>query len=479
MMRVASTKITQLCEARWENREQTDERAQKRYVSQLLALMGWDMPIPFTPRAGAEYLGAQPFLLRATNGTAVAAYFVGPGVIEPPSVIVERGLDYCPATRVLVTESQALNVQYVLVSDLYRSYLYDAQTDELLLFADSPDIFNEDFVPVLSKEDMEAGALDDVRRPPRSLTARQLREWSEHWINEIARHGSISTDRASLAIDRLIVVRYLSYHDILRRTKWRLEQRFNDVIRQAQSSIPTGIGGELMRLFHDMWFDWRMDVFEPAPDLDRVLELDEIVVPMLQEFALIARGKFSLACVLESFNHGTPDEKLRVRMVPDANEEREHYISKQTMHTIDRARIEVDLLEEGYRSLFHWFDKMVALYGRLDMAFEQQAVREQAVHDDTDLFGWTEHDAHRPQACGDAMAYACAHGFGVYYTTARQLRIARLMLTLHLISRYDQNNHAIVTFPSFREVFMERPRVLPTDRMMNISDLALERRARG
>lgn len=479
MMRVTSTKIPRLCEARWEDHASVDARRQKRYVTELLELMGWDMPIPFTPRPVAESMAAQPFLLRAKTGAAVAAYFVGPGILEPPSVIAERGLDHCPATRALTIESQALSVQYVLVSDLYRSYLYDVRTDELLLFADSPDVFNEDLVPVLSKDDMDNGALDDVRRPPRSLTARQLREWTEHWAKEIARHGCISEDRASLAVDRLIVIRYLSSHDILRRTKWRLEQRFEAVIEHAESTMPRGTGGELVRLFHDMWFDWRMDVFEPSPDLDRVLERDEIAVPMLQEFALIARGKFSIANVLENFNHGTPDEKLRVRMVPDGNEEREIMLAKQTVHSVDHARIDVDVMDEGYRAIFHWFEKMVVLYQRLDVAFAKNVQREHAVPDDTDLFGWSEQEAARPQSCGDALAYACSRGFGVYFSNARQLRVARLLLTLHVISRYDQMNHAIVTFPSFREVFSERPRVLPADRMLNISDLALERRARG
>lgn len=58
---------------------------------------------------------------------------------------------------------------------------------------------------------------------------------------------------------------------------------------------------------------------------------------------------------------------MRVRAVPDSNDERDHFLSRQTVSTVDSARIEIDLLEEGYRSIFHWFDKVVAVYERLEL----------------------------------------------------------------------------------------------------------------
>lgn len=84
---------------------------------------------------------------------------------------------------------------------------------------------------------------------------------------------------------------------------------------------------------------------------------------------------------------------------------------------------------------------------------------------DLDLFAWSEIDASRPNTSADKLAFACEHGFGIYYTTAQQFRVARL-LTMHLISRYEQHRQALEQFPSLGKVFLVRPKVLPADRVM-------------
>ncbi len=463
-MRDASVEISRLCESWWGRLADSTKLEQHRYAEELLHLLGWEQPIPFSPKGAAAALSAAPYLLRAGGQTAVAAYFVMPGTLEPPSAIVERGLDFCPATRVLVSETRSVNMNYVFISDLYRSYLYDARTDELLLYADDPKTFNRDFAPVMKQAHVERGSLEEIRRQPRSTVARQLREWCERWIEHLAARGRVSEEKASLAIDRLMVIRFLFDHDILRRTRWRLQQRFMELVMKAASSSPEGSGEALTNLFHDMWFDWKIDLFEGTPELDQALWNDTISVPLLREFALLSHGKFNIATILESFNCGEPAEKLRVRMVPDENEEREAFLRKQSLDTIDHARIDLDLVEEGYRAIFFWFDKVVGLYERLDIDFDSKTYT--GAPQEMDLFSWSELNSGRPSACADKIAYACERGFGVYYATPRQYRIARLMLTLHLISQYEQGRQAVNTLPSLKSVMMKRPAVLPSERVM-------------
>ncbi len=467
-MRETTSDITKLCESCWEHLADASKLEQRSYAEELLHLLGWEQPLPFTPKEGAQSLSAAPYLLRAGGQTTVAVYFVLPGTLEPPSAARERGLDYCSATRLLADEARTLNVNYMLVTDLYRAYLYDVRTDELLLGADSPAGFNEDFAPALRRSEMERGALEELRREPRSVVARRLREWNQRWIETFSVRGRISEELASVLIDRLLVIRYLFDHDILRRTKWRLQQRFQQITQSATTASEAGCGVALVKLFHDMWFDWRIDLFEPLPELDRVLERDALAEPLLREFNLLSDAKFSVATVLESFNYGEPAEKMRVRMVPDVNEEREQYLSKQTLETIDEARIEIDLLEEGYRAIFHWFDRVVALYERLEVDFDSKSYQQQPAKADMDLFAWSEIDSTRPSACADKLAHACDCGFGVYYSSAHQYRVARLMLTLHLIGKYDQIKQTVNCFPSFVNVLMKRPKVLSPDRIMHV-----------
>ncbi len=465
-MNNAGVQITQLCESWWDSLADSSRAEQHRYAEQLLRLLGWQQPIPFSPKEGAQALSALPYLLRAGGQTTVAAYFVLPGTLEPPAAVVELGLDFCPATRILTEEARTLNVQYAFITDMYRSYFYDLSTDDLLLHASDPRSFNDELVLVLRRDQMERGALEELRRPPRSSVARGLREWCTHWIENIARTGSIREETATLAIDRMLVMRYLFQHDLFRRTKRRLEDRFEALSARAANNDPMGCGADLKRLFHDMWFDWQIDLFEANPELDKVIENDAIAAPLLKEFGLMSRCKFNIATILESFNHGEPGEKLRVRMVPDQNEERAHYLSRQTLATVDDARVEIDLMEEGYRAIFHWFDKVVKLYERLEVDYNTQTHQANPVTPDEDLFAWSERDADRPEACADHIAHACERGFGMYYNGMHQYRVGRLMLTLHLISSYAQRGSAVRKMPSLENVLIKRPVVLAAHRVM-------------
>ncbi len=466
-MRDSSVEITRLCESCWERLADSTKIEQRSYAEELLGLLDWDQPIPFTPKEGAEALSAATYLLRGGGQTVVAVYFVPPGTLDPPSRVTERSLDFCPATRMLVNEAASMNVHYALVSDLYRSYLYDVDTDEFVLGADDPKAFNADFAPVLARSAMERGSLEELRRPPRSAVARHLREWMECWIDAIHKRTTLNAEQASLLLDRLLVVRYIFEKEILRRTKARLEQRFRELSAKAASPNSAGCGEELVKLFHDMWFDWRLDLFQASPDLDRALANDAVAAPLLQELGLHSQAKFSIATILESFNHGDPAEKMRVRMVPDINEERDHYLHRQSLETIDQARIEIDLMEDGYRAIFHWFDAMVGLYDRLEVEFDSKTYNNVPQAQELDLFAWSEMDSDRPRACADKLAYACRHGFGIYYNGPRQLRIARLLMTLHLVSRYAETRQAVNAFPSLDKVLIKRPRVLSSERVMN------------
>lgn len=466
-MRDSSFEISKLCEAWWERLADATKAEQQRYAEELLRLLEWELPLPFTPREGAVSVSAQPFILRAPGQTAVVAYFVPPGTLEPPSAVVKRGLDFCMATRVLVEEAATLNTNYTLITDLYRSYLYDVRSDELLLYADDPKQFNREMAPVLTRGDVERGSLEELRRQPRSAVARQLREWTQHWTDSVSTWGRIPEETAALAIDRLMVLRHIFDHDILRRTKHRLQHRFQEILHRAAGRHPSGCGEALTKLFHDMWLDWRMDLFAAIPELDRALSEDTISVPLLKDFMLLSRSKFGIATILESFNYGDPAEKMRVRMVPDMNEERDSYLNRQSLDTVDQARIEIDLLEEGYRSIFYWFDKVLALYERLEREFDARTYRNAQQPSEMDLFSWSAMDSNRPQACGDKIGYACRQGIGIYYKTSSQHRIASLMLTLHLVTKYAQLKHAADRFPSIERVLMKRPLVLPTERVMN------------
>jgi hypothetical protein len=469
----SSSEISRLCETWWGKIADSAKADQNRFAEQLLALLGWQntgtgksgLVIPFpSPGNFSAPFNHFSYILRGQAQPAVAAHFVMPGTLEPPALVTQRGLDFCEATRVLVFETAALNVDYAFITDLYRSYLYDVRTEDLLLAANTPSDFRRDLVSVLTRTNVERGSLEEIRRQPRSHVARQLREWCHHWHEFFRGDCKLSDELAQQAMDRLLITRYLIDHDILKRTGWRLRKRWSELIEKCFSSNTRGCGRLLKSLFHDIWFDWKADLFAPAPALDAAIEQDSVTVPLLKDLSLHSGGKFFIATILESFNYGDAAEKARVRMVPDYNEEREQFLAKQTLETVDSVHLEIDLTDEGYRSIFYWFDQLVALYDRLETEFACKTYSPPEPTGEMDLFEWSEMSSKQPQALGDKFQHATETGLVLYYSTPRQLRTGRLMLYLHLISCYERTGLRFVQFPRVASAFLSRPRILDTDR---------------
>lgn len=461
-MKDSGLELKAVCEA-WQATSLDLQACARRF----LAILGWDIPLPFSPGDGVASTGAVPFLLRAQSGETLAALFLRPGKLELPSSLTDRGLDFCKMTRLLVNSVRTLNIQYLLISDMNSAYLYDLTEDTLLLFADTPQEFREELSGALRKEAMDQGSLTELRRPPRSVMSRQLRDWRLFWVKQFVARTQCTASSAHLLIDRIFVVRYILAHKVFRRTRGHFQKRFSDLTRGCWSGQADRAGELLSGIFHDMWFDWRIDLFEPDTDLERALGMHELVARMLVDASLLSQGKLETATILESFNYGDPQEKLRVRMVPDANEDREHYLATQSLNSVDDARVVVDLQEEGYRALFFWFDRVVSVYERLTSVYESQQQAAPMPENELDLFAWSQVDASRPDACADVLAHACTHGFGILCGDRTQFQIARLLFTMHLVKRYAERNQAVERFPSFEAIFEERPAVMRADQVLS------------
>lgn len=461
-MRTTSS-IQRLCESWWEKLANSTREDQHLYAEQFLALLGWSDPDELEPAAVPGHPTTLSYIIRSSGQTNMVAYFVLPGVLEPPSTVIKRNLDFCSITRALIDMNRVFGAQYAYVTDLFRSYLYDAKTDELLLFADTPAAFTAEFGDVLFRRNVEAGSLDEVRRQPRSYVARQLREWIHRWTETLMNEWRAPEEAAWLAMDRLVTARFLAEHDILRRPG-APPNPIKKRLAPPPSGSAEGCGRLMNALFRDIFEKWGVGLFAPQSPVDAILTQDAVAGPLINELALHSRGKFNLDTVLESFNYGDAAEKARVRMIPEDNEERQAYLAQQTCGTIDEARIELDLADEGYRAIFRWFDQLVNLYARLGVEFEAASQAEQGSTPDLDLFDWSELNAKRPLAFGDGLRHAIEQGLTIYCSSPRQFRTARLMLYLHLVTRYERGDARFEVFPTVETALQRRPHMLDSDR---------------
>ncbi len=454
--------LRQLCETWWERLAKASKDEHSQAAEQFLAWFGWTDPAPVACPGDVNRMQVVSYLLEQGTQASAAAFLVMPGLLKSPAVMHHRFLDFTETTRILVNATRSMNVRYAFISDLFRAYLYDSSSDELLLSADSPSEIMTEFGTVLEHARVQEGSLDDLRRQPRSHVARQLREWGQSWHDTLVSEWQAPDDSAWLAVDRLVLLRYMAERNTLNRAGWQLRPKFMNVVAMSTRSNPEGAGRELVRLYHEIYRDWNVGLYAPEGRMDAILEQDAVSASMIRELALLSRNKFQLWTVLESFNYGEAAEKARVRMIPEENEERMLYLAKQTLETVDEVCIELDLQEEGYRALFYWFDQLTGFYERMSREYEQ--MEPPAEPESTDLFAWSEANANQPHAIRDPFQHAFEKGFRVYHASDRQRRTARLMLHLHLIERSRQEKSRIVRFPQIEACLEVRPRMLDSDR---------------
>ena len=464
-------KIVTLCDRWWTELSHSKSEPMKPVAAAWLGLLGWETGEPI-------YLegAACGFAVESGLGQCIVFYFTLPGELETPSVLIEKGLDYCETTLMLVGEAQLEQYDYVVISDLNRSYVYDAKSDELLLYSDSPMFFVRDVMPDLLKEQVDLGALDEIRRDPGSTVARQLRVWSQRWATVMSREPYGSEGVADTIMDRVLVLRYLYDHSICESPNWSFKLQFRHVISAAYEESPANARRAMLRLMDDMHRIWQSDMFAPDDSVRRIITRSVVMVEMIQELALMAKNKFTLSSILESFNFGEASEKARVRLVPEPNEDRELWLSGLTVADFGKAKLELDVLEEGYRVIPHWFDRLVKTVTRISREHDLSKVLPECMvtspdfgqDADMDLFSWTEEqgsggDAAKPNEL-DVLSVCLGRLFLVWAASERQHRTARIVLLLHLIELYESGGYPFGVFPAMDHAIADRPSMLQADK---------------
>lgn len=458
------TSVQRLCESWWEQIADSTRDDQHRFAERFLRLLNWNEPDDLEPAAVPGQPTTLSYVTHPASETPLAAYFVLPGMLEPPGAVTRRGLDFCQTTHALTRAALVLGVRYAFVTDLFRFYLYDVRTEELLLAADTPTAFAEQFGDVLAKSKVRVGSLDEVRRQPRSYVARHLRDWLHRWTEKLTIDWRAPEEAASLALDRLVVLRFLLEHAVPSREGEALIGEFSRLLGQAATGSLEDGGKRLSALFAHVHRNWNAQLFAPQPVVEAIVEQDGVATPLLRELAFLSRAKFTIPTILESFNYGEAAEKARVRMIPDNSEERRTYLAQRTIANVDSTRIEIDLADEGYRAVLHWFDALVELYERLGIEFEAAASPDPGLRADLDLIGWSEINAQRPRALTDKLSHAVEEGLTIYCGSPRQYRTVRLMLYLHVIAHSETGQTKFAGFPHIEKALLRRPRMLESDR---------------
>ncbi|MEX2015552.1 MAG: hypothetical protein WD873_02870 [Candidatus Hydrogenedentales bacterium] len=453
-----SAALLGLCVRWWDRAAHADG---DETLNTLLGYLGWENAASCDRAAwpAASAMAA----LDIGGGASAVLVLLPPGALEAPSALMERGLDFCQRTRAIVTAAAKQRVDLVVVTDLAAFYVYEVEAEEIILHADSPEWFMRDVAPEIAANALCDADNTELRRPPRSQSARQLRDWRNRWrkaLNMAAGfEPEVEEGLADLALDRLIVLRVLPGLRSRDHSDRSLARRVSELACRAFRN-EAGCGSALTLLFHDLWFDWKSDLFAPIPELDAALEQDDLAVPLLREWALLSKSKFSLSTVLESFNYGDAVEKARVRLVPEVDEARLRYTARFRPDKAPEDRVIVDLADEGYRAVFFWFDKLHEAAAR----YAEPAVRplESAKPDPADgrpqLFEWEGLDAGPVADQMDPVRFAVERGLSIYYTSPRQSRTARLLLYLHVLETYRQAGAAFETFPHMESALQVRPK---------------------
>ncbi len=464
-------KIVRLCDRWWTELSHSKSETMKPVAQEWLGYLGWSAQESIFLEGAAC-----GFIETSATGQRIVFYFTMPGELDTPSVMIEKGLDYCESTLMLVGEAQLEKHDYAVITDLNRTYVYDVQTDDLILHSDSPTIFVQDVMPELLKENVDLGALEEVRRSPASYIARQLRVWLQRWATVLSREPYGSEAVADSIMDRMLVMRFLYDHSICESAGWSYKMQFTHVISAAYEESPASARRSLLRLMDDLHRIWHNDMFAQDDSVRRIVTRSVIVVEMIQELALMSKSKFSEASILESFNFGEASEKARVRLVPEHSEEREAWLGRLSISHFGNSKMELDILEEGYRAIPHWFDRLLNTVRRISREHDLISMVSENVVDapdfaesgELDLFSWTEESSSEKQESQqtqvDLIDVCLGRLFLVWAASERQHRTARIVLLLHIIKLYESERFAFGVFPEMDSAIADRPALLEPDK---------------
>lgn len=452
-MMKSDSRLVRFCEEWWSRLAQSDASLLDPASVGFLELLGWS-----DTKRGDFAEGAMRVCMVGTR-PALTFAFVGPGALDAPSNVVDAGLDYCAGTRRAAGAARHTEAPYLCVTDFYRTYLYDLRSDELLLYSDSPERFRMEMYVEVMREAVEEDSLDELRRDPKSYTARQLRAWCSRWGAAAAKHPSGNEGAGEDLIDRLLALGFLVHHG----PRPAEGDAAMDALQAFSSGriAADGAGGAFYRLMSRLGDTFNATLLSPEGAIGRLFEDAQFGDTLAREFTLLSRTKFTIPVILESFNYGDAQEKMRVRIVPEYDETRDQYLSTQTASSVDALRVEVDLVDEGYRAVGHWFEKVIRTYERI--AIESGASTD-AVAGREDLMNWSERNASTPDAARDPYRWCVEQGLRILHAAPRQLRLARLMLYLHLMQRMALRREPLRRFPNMEAAFAARPRLVASEK---------------
>lgn len=424
-------KLVELCDRWWDG--VSESHGDLAHVArEFVGVLGWD---------DAEWIDIDPALIaRATgaDGSRLDFAFLPPGYLEPSSKVSGAGLDYAPIARMVTGACRERGTRFVLVTDLGRSYLYDTEHDELLLYADSPQLFLREIFDEVTRECVDEGGLFEVRRPSRSAMARQLREWEQRWIEKLAADDDEGPGTAEQFMDQLVIARFLCENGLRTNGATQTLECLRDLI---SGPVTDNAGTRWSKICQALYTKHGMAFFQPSGRMLKLTSDNAAMTTLFGELGRMSKSKFEMPCVLESFNFGEAAEKARVRLVPGPDEEREKALASQSLDTLGEFKLEIDVLEEGYRAIGHWFAELVGIYRRLGVPMK------------TVTPGGREETR-------DAITRAVEEGLRIYFASPRQLRTARLLLHLFVIDLYRKYGAALSRFPDIGRAFEARPTLL-------------------
>jgi len=320
-----------------------------------------------------------------------------------------------------------------------------------LLYADSPELFLREIFDEVTAECVMESELTELPGPPRSTLARRLREWQDAWRETLVGDREDMVAPVDTLMDQLIVTRYLFEHRVHPPDGNTLFETFADLLRGDE---PERTGARWNRLCHTLCTRHRMPLFQPNGRLLRLTTEERRLPDLFAEFGRLSRSKFEIPCILESFNAGEAAEKARVRLVPEPDPDRDKAIASQALDTLPGFRLEVDIADEGYRAIGHWFSEIVGVYRRLGVPVRTVPLRAPA---QAELDFADPGDCEPDTAGRDALVRAVEDNLCLYVATDHQRRVARLLLHLYIGNAYRRHGAALGRFPDVDRAIADRP----------------------
>lgn len=429
----------------------------------LLQRVGWD-PSALKPqrhlsiRPSLESEAVPARLVSLMRGEeSIATLFVIDGVRLPSGMTLsQRFLDMTIEARLGLRAAALLApAPYVLIASPYECFLYEAETEELLLSSTTPEDSAARIFSLFNASEQISDALDRIPRRNSEQWGKDLGDWLRVWSVKIGRAGRVPADVMKPLLAHFLLAWKNTLSTVNNQAPDPMNATIDATVDPAEGSAltpsPQRFYQQHVRPINQIF---QFGIFQAYAEREEALWKDESIAPLLAGFLaearLLSRTKYASGNLVHAFATAKTEHKSWLKLLshdPKAGRR----LHRKELNVVDA--VTVDLAEDGYGWALAMLQDLV-LYLIKETIPAKEAVKHQDMPGlQLDIFAPPPSGVGQDGTLEDILTYVVAHCFRARVPSAAERYNLALLVSAKLMELAESNLLPLNPMPMLDNIF--------------------------